>query len=196
MENLFHRYLQLPFDITPPSFFKEHFDSVQHEELDPNNYPHVLDFFDRKGLEIFECDCFYTPPGDRIGIHTDYHEFTNHIKLNQTWGPEEGAVRWWHSDKIIRVTNPDAIEDEEVITAKDDDCELIFQANTNRPSMINAGRLHSTYNPTEQGRWTICFVPCYKGTRSKTGLVTKKIDGLVNFADALNIFKSEIDDLD
>ena len=46
------------------------------------------------------------------------------------------------------------------LVALKEDCELVHEANTNKISLVNVGRLHSTYNPdSTQGRWTLCFVP-------------------------------------
>ena len=58
----------------------------------------------------------------------------------------------------------DTIEDfsyreHRVLVSNPNDCTLVHQANTNTPSLVNVGQLHDTHNPTDQGRWTICFVP-------------------------------------
>ena len=43
--------------------------------------------------------------------------------------------------------------------AKEEDSVLLYEANTNIPSLVNVGILHGTNNPTSSGRWTLCFVP-------------------------------------
>ena len=37
-------------------------------------------------------------------------------------------------------------------------CDLVCERVIDRPSLINVGQLHSTYNPhATEGRWTLCF---------------------------------------
>jgi hypothetical protein len=31
----------------------------------------------------------------------------------------------------------------------------LFEAEINKPSLVNIGMFHSTWNPTEEGRWTL-----------------------------------------
>jgi len=66
--------------------------------------------------------------------------------------------------------------------AEEKDCTLLYEANTNRPSLVNVGVLHGTNNPTNSGRWTICFVP------------TTLNEDFIHWDDALNIFKNYIED--
>ena len=53
-------------------------------------------------------------------------------------------------------------ENHDNLWAEEEDCELLYEANTNRPSLVNVGVLHGTHNPTDTGRWTLCFVPVDK----------------------------------
>ena len=54
-----------------------------------------------------------------------------------------------------------------ILLAKEEDSTFLFERNTNRPSLLNVGILHSTHNPTDEPRWTVCFVPGYKGKMIK-----------------------------
>lgn len=80
-----------------------------------------------------------------------------------TWGPDEGVMQWWKSDKTRRMQlnghQGNTSEYHDNLWANEEDCEFLYEANTNRPSLVNVGVLHGTNNPTPHGRWTLCFVP-------------------------------------
>ena len=105
-------------------------------------------------------EVFYTPPHSKIPIHTDHGAYTHHAKINITWGPEEG-------DTMVEVREDLSKEDytgatsefHDNLWAKEEDCDFLYEANTNKPSLVNIGMLHGTNNPTDRGRWTLCFVP-------------------------------------
>ena len=42
--------------------------------------------------------------------------------------------------------------------AKEKDCERVLARTIDRPSLYNVGRLHSTWNPSNEGRWTLTFI--------------------------------------
>ena len=161
--NCYHRYLNLPFNISPLPIFKEQGDTVKHFYI--NDYPFypMECFMDDLGLILMLKEVFYTPPFSKIPIHTDHGMYTNHAKINMTWGPEEGMIQWWKSDKTFRKKmngyGEYTTEHHDNLWAKEEDCELLYEANTNRPSLVNVGVLHGTSNPTPHGRWTLCFVP-------------------------------------
>jgi hypothetical protein len=163
MQNIFHRYLNLPFEVIPPNIFGEFGDIVRHHYLDKSDYLEIERWFSSLGLYCNRVECFYTPPYGKVPIHTDFETYTNHAKINITWGPEEGVIQWWHSDIIEeRVINGGIENTNEYhhnLWAKEEDCKLLHEANTNRASLVNVGILHGTNNPTDRGRWTLCFVP-------------------------------------
>jgi len=163
MENIFHRYLNLPFKVFPPNMFEEFGDIVRHHYLDNSDYLEVGEWFSSLGLECVRVECFYTPPYGKVPIHTDHGSYTNHAKINITWGPDEGVIQWWHSDiveeRVINGGIENTSERHHNLWAKEGDCKLLYEVNTNRPSLVNVGILHGTNNPTNQGRWTLCFVP-------------------------------------
>jgi hypothetical protein len=161
--NTYHRYLNLPFTIGPLPFFREQGNQIRHFYI--NDYPFypMEELFSDLGLILHLKEVFYTPPFSKIPIHTDHGHYTNHAKINMTWGPEEGVIQWWKSDKTSRMqlngyqNSTDEYHDN--LWANEADCELLYEANTNRPSLVNVGVLHGTNNPTPHGRWTLCFVP-------------------------------------
>lgn len=185
MNNIYHRYLDLPFEIKPPDFFQECGDIVIHRNLNHLDYPDIDSFFDDLGLRRQIRECFYTPPFGKIPIHTDHGSYTNHAKINVTWGPEEGVIQWWKSDIVEeRVINGD-IENTTAyhhnLWSKEEDSVLLYEANTNIPSLVNVGILHGTNNPSPYGRWTLCFVP-----------IDRKKDEYLHWNTALKIFKDYI----
>ena len=148
------------------------------KHYDINDYVDTAmhDFHKGLGLYVRHTEIFYTPPGGNLPIHCDEPEITNHVKINKTWGPEKGVTRWWTSNnvtvndgregakEVLENFSNDTIEDfsyreHRVLVSNPNDCTLVHQANTNTPSLVNVGQLHDTHNPTDQGRWTICFVP-------------------------------------
>jgi len=171
--NHYHRYLKLPFDIKPPKEFDGGGDTVRHMQLaaadqpgmiEPSEYmPEVNEWFESLGLKFMRVDCFYTPPQGKLGIHTDLPFFSHHAKINITWGPEEGVIRWWHSDNVrqheITESNEHTSAYHDNLWAEEEESRLIWEANTNKPSLVNVGMLHSTYNPTNERRWTLCLTP-------------------------------------
>jgi|TARA_A100000164_G_C21864227_1_gene751691 hypothetical protein len=201
-DNVYHRHLKFPFEIrkylplmdTVP-------DTVQHVDINPYRDPYMEKLHEDLGLYIHHTEVFYTPPnGGELPIHTDEATYDDRAKINITWGPDVGTVRWWKSDKAKPITDLDSAKEmlgEEMtadedfserqhsnILAKKEDCTLVHEANTNTVSLINAGQLHSTWNPhPTEGRWTLCFVMASKSIR----------DGYyLTFEEACEVYKDYI----
>ena len=181
-ENIYHRHLKLPFGIKKYHLLMDTIpDSVQHVDINPYRDPKIEEFNSSLGLITVHTEVFYTPPGGELPIHADDVALDNRAKINITWGPPEGTVRWWKSENAKAITDLESAKemlgaelqpDEDFsarqhanLLAKKEDCELIWEANTNKVSLINVGQLHSTYNPTNVGRWTLCFVPASRAIR-------------------------------
>ena len=184
--NCYHRYLNLPFEISPPSMFEEQGDEVKHFYINDHPFPSMESLFNKLGLILHLKEVFYTPPHSKIPIHTDHGRYTNHGKINVTWGPDEGVTQWWRSDKTsrrkIQGDGKHTTEYHDNLWAEEKDCELLYEANTNRPSLVNVGVLHGTHNPTNVGRWTLCFVPINKKRK------------FLHWDTCLDIFKDYIQD--
>ena len=200
MINTYHKYLNLPFKVEPLPMFSELGNDIIHEYVDHYQNSDMDEWVDSLGFYIVRKEVFYTPPHQKIPIHTDHQSYTNHVKINMTWGPDEGVMRWFKSDKSKKVDSYGESDTtdfgdkttNEIVTIKtkaqhhnlyalEEDCELLYEANTNRPSLVNVGVLHGTNNPTSQGRWTLCFVP-------------KKDGEYFHWDSALKIFKDYLDD--
>ena len=166
MENIYHRYINLPFEIARPDNTHEYPNIVQHVDMRDHVDQNMLDFHHSIGLEIQYMELFYTPPNQVLPIHSDLPVLDNRTKINITWGPDEGRTRWWKakSPDLMKVTGLSDYGDDfsgedhhRNLTAAEEDCDMVWEANTNKPSLVNVGQLHSTYNPGEYGRWTLCF---------------------------------------
>jgi hypothetical protein len=170
MENIYHRYVRVPFEIVRPDFSYEYPDESKHVVISASDYnaSELVKFLGGFGISITDMESFYTRPnGGELPIHTDMPVIDNRVKLNMTWGPEEGTTRWWKAkdQKTLQRNFVQKYSDLEFTDAEHDnllikksDADLVYEASTNRPSLVNVGQLHSTYNPSDQGRWTICFI--------------------------------------
>jgi len=196
MENIYHRYLNLPFEISKPLYFGKTFDTPQQKNFleDEHSNEVVISWLKELGCGIGCVECFYTPPLASIPIHTDDMD-SDHVKINMTWGPEGGVTRWWKTKKITPMSDTTKAENHLTDSssslkdnfsktrdysvnpfriAKEEDSEIVFEANTNIPSLLNVGLPHSTYNPSKtQGRWTICFVPTFKNKMIKMSIALR-----------------------
>ena len=186
MNNIYHRYLKLPFEIArPPIAYNTPEDWEQISLRGKYTDFNIEAWLKKLGLECLKTEVFYTPPNGNVPIHTDDYDDAgsssdDHVKINMTWGAEEATVKWWVSEKTYRWQDPNAdYSVQPILLAEEKDSTLVFEKNTNQPSLLNVGELHSTYNPTDQPRWTICFVPGYKGK-------------MIKFKTALRVFKKFI----
>lgn len=171
-DNIYHRFLNLPFELKRPKILNPPFpDDYAHYEMTSYFDSDMQRFLRKLNLTIGNIEAFYTPPGGKISIHCDESTLDNHVKINTTWGPEEGRTRWWKCENVEAAGSAEAILSEykgasaayrqaKCLRGYEETCEMVYEASTNRPSLINVGQMHSTYNPTDEGRWTLCFVPC------------------------------------
>lgn len=67
--------------------------------------------------------------------------------------------------------------------AKEKDCNKVLEKTIDRPSLYNVGRLHSTWNPSSEGRWTLTFI-----------LGKKRDMKPLHFIESLNYFRDYIVD--
>ena len=166
MKNIYHRYLKLPFEITKHDMFNTAPADMKHHDINPYRDAQVDEWHASLGLIINHTEVFYTPPGGELPIHSDETTLDNHVKINVTWGPDEGTMRWWQSKNSfvstdyentkskLKGVNDDVVDqfserEHTNVLANKDDCDLVWEACTNTPSLVNVGQLHSTYNPTD-----------------------------------------------
>jgi hypothetical protein len=177
----YHKYLNLPFEYPKPERFNHPADSYSIL-MDPNEiYQPFKEWIESFGLTISNVfEAFYTRPnGSDVPLHADpgWIPGTHDIcKLNFTWGPLDSTTRWYKikdESKYIKYyfgeggankqlyddnIKPD-IDVNYSIVANWDDVDLVYEAVIDRPSLINVGQLHSTWNPSPTDyRWTLCFI--------------------------------------
>lgn len=196
MNNQYHKYINLPFEVKKPEEFNQFWDYANHIPIEPNHpsAAPVIEWLNKYNVNSIDVEMFYTPPnGGVIPPHTDSPSFNNQTKINITWGPETGETRWWTSDKWYEFSygGEETLEDDKgktykdlkVLRADEENCKLVYSANTNRPSLINVGQLHSTYNPGDVGRHTLCFNLIHLGGSRTEPLVWD--EALIFFKDSL-----------
>jgi hypothetical protein len=205
MTNIYHRYLKLPFEYPKPD---THFIKVKDytASLHPKYvYSKFIDWASSYNCKLSNVvELFYTAPGGgKIQIHNDTGILPGKAdvaKINFTWGSTDSFLKWWQvsdQSKIIKIYHDagsaanESISDNNIVPdiqiqagliALESDATLIYQAVIDRPSLINAGQFHSTFNPSpDMGRWTLSFVPL-------------TLDGnILLFSQALEIFKDCIE---
>lgn len=160
VENIFQHWVDLP--VQPGvDLFKEF-------PADPECSKHVqvpeelLDkefvyFFKQFPIAQKQWEAFYTAPFGKIWIHTDTAGFSDACKINWTWGSPLSETRWWDikdRSKLEPIVTDFGVN---YLRAEEEDCTLLFKEVMNKPSIVQVGLLHSTYNPTPAGRWTLCL---------------------------------------
>ena len=203
--NIYHRYIQLPFTMNKPTCFDKPLENDFITYVDQSELPDELfKWLAQYNLKISNViEGFYTKPnGGAIPIHNDTvvpPGQRDACKLNFTWGPETSTTKWYKlkSDKEYIEINHDEtqinksfqeagiepdIECYKCYSADENDVELIHQAVINKPSLMNVGQLHNTYNPDPiQDRWTL-------------SLTLLKLPGdHLSFEEAIVKFKDSID---
>lgn len=196
-KNKYHRYINLPFEIRKPQICNVKPKELKHYDI-PQHYDENMDkFLKPYNLKVINTEVFHTPGGQKLPIHIDDWKEDDHVKINISWGPPEGTTRWWkpnnfdnneyngshNSEQDVNKLDYSNFSDRhhKSIIKTEEECELIYEANTDRPSLVNVGTFHSSYNPTKQGRWTLCFVLGYG------------LDNLLSWDEAENIFKDYIE---
>jgi hypothetical protein len=193
-KNIYHRYLKIPFEYSKPTLFNTKYTHANMICLPSNSIDNsAIEWIKSFNLKVSNViEGFYTPVnGGKLPIHNDTPTISDAVKINFTWGPENSVTRWWEVkdvSSLIPITpdnsqiesldiTPD-IEINSAFSAKEENCNLVYEQVINKPSLMNIGQLHSTYNPhTTEDRWTLCFT------------VLKLDNSHLQFDEALRIFK-------
>ena len=211
LDNIYHRYIKLPFEFVEPDWKdvrrtfseeqkkgSEYYDIKEKGDTDvyfchtPENDKKVTEFLDMFNLFYDSKLVFYTKANEEIKVHIDNNKeeiyskkvdnfIDNHAKLNITWEPNGGKLRWWDlkNDKDLKIdthTTPLG-KTWNVIWANQNECDMVYEKEINKPSIVNTGRPHSTFNPSKEGRLTLSY-----------NLVKKNNLELVSFFEALWLF--------
>lgn len=179
--NIYHRYLKLPFTYPKPERFTQSADTYSIAMDEKDIYEPFKNWVEGFGLKISNIlEAFYTRPnGSDVPLHADpgWLPGTHDVcKLNFTWGPTNSTTRWYkikdeskyrkffagkhHGNEKFYEKNIDPdIDINYSIVADWQDVDLVYEAVIDRPSLINVGQLHSTWNEsTTEHRWTFCFI--------------------------------------
>ena len=156
-----HQYLNLPVmpEIDLFRLFPDNPDQLNHVAVDPSMLnKEFVDFIESiPGLRIPSWEAFYTPPGGKIWIHGDSDKITDFARINLSWGPKDSELVWWEPKPGIKLEPIVTAFGENYLRADEKDCNVIHRAVINRPSIVQVGMLHSTWNPGPGGRWTLAI---------------------------------------
>ena len=156
-----HQYLNLPVmpEIDLFCLFPDNPDQLNHVAVDPSMLnKEFVDFMENiPGLRIPSWEAFYTPPGGKIWIHGDSDKITDFARINLSWGPNDSELVWWEPKTGVKLEPIVTAFGENYLRADEKDCNVIHRAVINRPSIVQVGMLHSTWNPGPGGRWTLAI---------------------------------------
>jgi hypothetical protein len=184
-ENIYHRYLNIPFDPNIDLFNRTEYDPSQYahiliekEEINPK----LLEWVTQFNIEIAYYEAFYTPPnGGKLPIHTDGIDEPNYIKINWTYGAPGSTLCWWEPKSEEHIKTVETNFGIKYYTIDEQNCNKIYEVEINKPSLVNAGVFHSTYNPTPEGRWTFSIPLLDADSRNRLAWndATTRFEGLI-----------------
>jgi len=159
VENVYHRFLDIPIDPEIDLFEREDYETLlyRHVTVDPADVnPKLVEWFEKIGIKFHLFEAFYTPPyGGKIPVHTDTTEICDVAKVNWTFGAPGSKLIWWKAKDTKYINKFHTEFGNEYLTAEQKNCKRLFEAEIKKPSLVNIGQFHSTYNPTDEGRWTL-----------------------------------------
>jgi hypothetical protein len=182
-----------------PERFNEPSDVFRNHDLDVSYLPDYLhDWASDFGLEFNNyLEGFYTAPYTDSIVHTDIPEKPKRneighgaMKMNFTWGSADSTTRWWNiiEENYYKTTHvtplkhkfylPEKYENPIIYLADPNDCIMVHERVIDRPSFLNVSQMHSTHNPSDQGRWSLSVF-----------LIHKKDNTVLLFDDALELFR-------
>jgi len=156
-------------------------------EIDPEKInPEIFIFLDKFNVKVKMCQVLHCSGNEKIHIHADDQKLSNLTKMNWTWGSPESELRWWEIDdenKLYACQTPEPLRKvigDNYLCASEQDCKLVFSQKITKPSLVNAGFLHSVYNPSPQRRITL-------------SLLIEKNGKPIDFSDSLKIFEKVLE---
>jgi hypothetical protein len=159
LKNTYHRFLDIPVDPNVDLFSRTDYDPMNycHVRVDQNQInPELISWFNSIGITFDWFEGFYTPPnGGKLPVHTDTPNVCNVVKINWTYGAPNSKLIWWkpNDEKLIKTVKTDF--GQEYLTIEEEHCTKLFEVAVKKPSLVNIGLFHSTYNPSPEGRWTL-----------------------------------------
>ncbi len=128
---------------------------------------------------------FYTPPGEDGVIHSDNVWYADWAKLIFQFGAKGSTMRFWESDTVLRMSTSaeevstdiperseykvgDRTNDHyhgQVLVTREEFAELKHEVEVGTCSLVNVGHLHSSHNPTKDGRFSLTIALMDKNTK-------------------------------
>lgn len=105
----------------------------------------LIDWLSIMSVGIKHCEVFYLSPDSQSNhvIHLDGQHFDNHAKLNFAYCDTTAVMNWFTLKEDVVLETKVTPIGTKYIEALEDQCILVHQAIIGRPSLINAGQLHS-----------------------------------------------------
>lgn len=178
--NIYHCNLNLPFIIERHEMCHGSPKEANIINLDDYRYPQIEELHNKLGIKTLIVEIVYTPPNSNLPIHSDSIPIDNHVKLNISWGDSEKArTRWWLPKDRTKPSDAFPVKNNPVKNNREE-YDLIYQAQTNSPCLVNVGQLHDSYNPSNQGRWTLSHI------------LANHDDSLLQWDQAIEVYKEYI----
>lgn len=181
-DNRYHRFLNIPDYI--PNINTDNYDSSNmkwlefHKSLsfDQLNNDKILPWLNSFGYTSHWIEFFYTPPNDSGIIHSDNVFWSDWAKLIFQYGAKGSTMRWWTSNNVYQVsTSVEQVSSTyipeianynvgdrnnshyhgQVLVSREEESTLEYEVEVGNCSLVNVGPLHSSYNPTNDKRFTI-----------------------------------------
>lgn len=173
--NIYHKNLNLPFTIHRHEICHGSPTEAKITNLHDYRDSNIEELHNKIGIKTLIVEVVYTPPHSNLPIHSDSMPIDNHVKLNISWGDsEKAATRWWLPKDRTKTFTSFPINNNR------DEYDLIYKAQTNFPCLINVGQLHDSYNPSNEGRWTLSHILAHHN------------NSLLQWDEAMEIYKDYI----
>lgn len=176
MKNRYHRHLNLTEEYTPVVDFSQwdvkNLQWVEfHKDLSLNelNNPKLVDWLFSQKMTSEWIEVFYTPPGQDGIIHSDTTKCIDYAKIVFQYGAKGSTMRWWnsqytkevstslenYSDKYSSQYRSDDHYHGDVLVSAPEFSTIQYEAEIGTSSLVNVGPLHSSHNPTTEGRFVV-----------------------------------------
>jgi hypothetical protein len=97
------------------------------------------------------------------------------VKVNWTYGAPGSKLIWWEPKNQNKIETYQTEFGAQYLTAEEKYCRHLYEVEINKPSLVNIGQFHSTWNPTTEGRWTLSL-PLIDNTTNERLVWSNAID--------------------
>ncbi len=181
MNNLYHYNLNLPVEFE--TTFKDESEYFHISfDIELINFK-FKNWLAERDLQIMSpCERFLLDPKTRssLPIHIDNPDSPNHVKLNYVFCDTPHTTAWYKLKPEKKLNFSKTTIGTNFAWAAEEDCELIFSTNINKPCLFNATILHGVL-PVSSKRTTFAMT-----------LARISDSTFITWADAETIFKDYI----